>query len=167
MDVAARVVIFILTFIVTALSTSGLCKALKEKMSKVFDRSLGVLFGIVKTLLIFGFIYSISLNLYGFLLGKNVEETSAKLPEWLVQAKCYNILHLSGNVLDPLVKKFFDATTKNLDKVVPKQDNLDEKINELLKKKDAAEPLDESAIDAGYNKKDIEKMNRLIEIINK
>ncbi len=166
-DIAARVIIFIFVFIATALSTSGLCKALKEKMSKVFDRSLGVLFGIVKTLLIFGFIYSISLNLYGFLLGKNVEENSAPLPEWLLQAKCYNILHLSGNTLDPLVKKFFDATTKNLDKVVPKQDNLDEKINELLNKKDVAEPLDESSEDAGYNKKDIEKMNRLIEIIDK
>lgn len=177
-DIAARSIIFVIVFFIFAFSTSDLCKTLKEKIPKIFDRSLGVLFGLIKTLIIFGFVYALALNLFGFLLGKASATASDKMPIWLKEAKCYSILKFSGEALDPLVKKFFDAATANFDQVIPKPKNLDEKIDEVIGGKDKADELldansDElqkvlkDSGDAGYNKKDIEKMNRLIEIINK
>ena len=138
-DISARSIIFVMIFFTIAVSTSGLSTAIKEKMPKLFDRSLGVLFGIIKTLLIFGFIYALTLNLYGFLIGKqpgNTSKPADQIPSWAKEAKCYSILKYSGEALDPLVKKFFDAISKNLDQVIPSQQNLDEKINEVLEQKD-------------------------------
>jgi len=171
-DISARSIIFVLVFFITALSTSGLRDSLKEKMPKAFDRSLGVLFGFLKTLIIFGFIYSLYFNLYGFLLGDKLKDSAVKTPDWLHNAKCYSLLKISGEALDPVVKKFFDAATKNFDHVVPNsKELLDKKINEVIEDK-INEKLNEAApdtdsTDSGYNKKDIEKMNRLIDIINK
>lgn len=171
-DISARIIIFVLTFIIFAISTSGLSKALKDKMPKAFDRSLGVFYGLIKTLLIFGLFYSITLNLYGYLLGKKTTE----IPSWMKEAKCYNILRVSGEVLDPLVKEFFEAITRNFDHVVPESKELDQKIDDVMKQKDkiddGLDPMKEEGKKAvennsGYNKKDIEKMNRLIEIIDK
>jgi len=173
-DVAARVIIFVLVFVITALSTSGLSSALKDKMPNAFDRSLGVFYGLVKTLLIFGFAYAITANLYGFLLGKKSSETKEKMPTWLVEAKSHSIIKLSGEALDPVVKAFFDAITKNFDHIIPTQETLDNKINEIIEKKiedqkeaDVDSKAEQKPADAGagYNKKDIEKMNRLIDIV--
>lgn len=180
-DISARSIIFVAVFFVTAMSTSGICKLLKEKIPKVFDRSLGVFYGLIKTLLIFGVVCSVAFNLYEFVLGKKLEENSPALPKWFVEAKSRNILIASSEALDPAVKLFFDAIVKNFDQVIPKPTNLDEKINELTGTKsdaiteeniksldsDGSEQLDKALEDYGYNKKDIEKMNRLIEIIGK
>lgn len=179
LDGITRSLLFILFFIITAISTSGLCDSLQKKIPKIFDRSLGVFFGFVKTLLIFGFIYSLYFNLYGMLLGKKLEEGEKKEPQWLTDSKCYSLLKFSGDTLNPLVKKFFDSITKNLDQVIPKDKNLDEKIDEIMQDKDLlsetkkAEDIAKKAsdinadADVGYNKKDIEKMNHLINIIDK
>ena len=130
-DISARSIIFVAVFFITSMSTSGICKLLKEKIPKVFDRSLGVFFGLVKTLLIFGFVCSIAFNLYEFLLGKKLEENSPALPRWFVEAKCRNILQASADALDPTGKLFFNAIVKNFDYTIPQPTNLDEKINEL------------------------------------
>lgn len=182
-DISARSIIFVVVFFITALSTAGLCKVLKEKIPKVFDRSLGVFYGLIKTLLIFGFICSLAFNLYEFLLGKKVEANSPALPRWFVEAKSRNILVASAQVLDPTVKLFFSAIVKNFDYAIPKPTDLDEKINELSGVKTevidgnegeakslnsiGTEQMGKALEDSGYNKKDIEKMNRLIEIIGK
>lgn len=164
-DIFSRIGIFIIVFLVTAISTNSLCKALKEKMPKFLDRSLGVLYGIGKTLLIFGFIYSLIVNVYGSLIGKTSEEKTVRLPIWLTEAKCHNILKITGTALDPLVKAVFEAIMKNFDQVAPQQKNLDKKIDEVIENKTDSEQLEEVIDDYGYRKKDIEKMNRLIEII--
>lgn len=167
-DIAARSIIFVIVFFVTALSTSSLCKALKDKIPKYFDRSLGVLYGIIKTLLIFGFIYSITSNFYGSLLGENNKKDSQQLPSWLSEAKSYNILKIVGTALDPLVKKVFDEVMKNFDQVVPQSKKLDEKIDQVIDQQDSNQsPFNPEELDSGYSKKEIEKMNRLIEIIDK
>jgi uncharacterized membrane protein required for colicin V production len=170
-DVSLRIIIFILVFIATALSTSGLCKSLKEKTPDVFDRSLGVFFGVIKTLLIFGFLYSITVNIYGILN----KDKSEKVPYWLSQARSHGILKMSGDLVDPVVKKFINAIVVNYEKALPKQKDLDEKIDEIIEKKDdvkdsvkdAKKETKKAVEDSGYSKKDIEKMNRLIDIIDK
>lgn len=168
-DVGARSVIFILAFILTAMSTSGLRDSMEDKIPKSFNRSLGLLFGFLKTLIIFGFVYSLYLNLYGFLLGKQAAPETMQDPAWIKNAECYSLVKFSGETLDPAVRKFFEEATKNMDKVVPKK-LLDEKIDEVIDQKDEAleglpSQIEKNIPDAGYNKKDIEKMNRLIEIV--
>jgi membrane protein required for colicin V production len=168
-DISVRFVIFVIVFFTVAISTSGLCKSLKEKIPKAFDRSLGVLYGLGKTLLIFGFIYSLIANVYGVLLGGDDDKNAKKLPSWLVEAKTHNILKISGEAMNPLVKTVFDEVTKNFDKVVPQQKDLDKKIDEVVSEKtedsSKSEAVDPKDLDSGYSKKEIEKMNRLIEII--
>lgn len=168
-DVASRAIIFLLAFIITIFSTSNLRDALKEKISTLFDRSLGVLFGLAKTLLIFGLIYSLYFNLL---------KNSKEFPSWLKEAQCYSLLKISGETIDPLVKNFLKDATKHIEKKSEPKKELDQKIDEILGKKedkkiaekevvktDSSEIKKPSDDNSGYSKKDIEKMNRLIEIV--
>jgi uncharacterized membrane protein required for colicin V production len=176
-DVTARSLIFVLVFFVCAISTSDLRDTLKEKIPKAFDRSLGVFYGLVKTILVFGFIVSLAFNLYGFLLNKKIEESSVELPIWYKEAKSHDILKFSAQMLDPAVQLYFDAMAQNFKNVIPKSNNLDEKIDEVIDQKNSkkvkkvveenSSELDKALEDSGYNKKDLEKMNRLMEIIGK
>jgi membrane protein required for colicin V production len=187
-DLVARSGVFALVFLITAFSTSGLRDSFYKKMPRVFDRSLGLLFGFVKTLLIFGVIYSTYFNAYDLVLGNKLKDTK-KEPEWLEKAKCRSLLKASGEMVGPITTKFFEAISQNFDHVMPKpEDLLKNKIDEIIKEKsvgdaDGAAITDGAAIDenakpmtdeelkamgdSGYNKKNIEKMNQLIEIINK
>lgn len=176
-DMIIRTVVFVVILITLSMSTSSLCKDLKQKMPFIFDRSLGILFAIVKTLVIFGVCYSLFIKSYGLILGKPLEESSSRFPNFLKQAKCHDIIKLSASVLDPATQKFIDAISNNFDKMVPenkgykKENNkLDGKINEIIDSEGEVDnkiPSDlfKQMPDAGYSKKDIEKMNRLIEII--
>jgi uncharacterized membrane protein required for colicin V production len=172
-DIVSRSIIFVVVFIICAISTSGMCKNLKEKIPQYFDKSLGILWGLLKTLLVFGVAYSILMNAFASLSQKKIDENSEQFPIWIKEAKCLSILKFSGEIVDPSVKLFFDAMMKNLDQVIPKPANeLDQKINQVFdnKKTDLNEDKSEPNLDikdSGYNKKDIEKMNHLIEIIDK
>ncbi len=181
LDVASRTILFILTFIILLFSTSNLSDGIKDKMPQLLDRSLGVLYGIGKTLLIFSVVYAVTINLYAFLLGKQQDPDANRVPAWLSEAKCGNILAISGEWINPAVEAFMGAITKNFDKpgFLPK--TLDDKIDEVIdegdtkaKTKTHSKSLssddalnDEIEKETGYNKKDIEKMNRLIEVIGK
>jgi membrane protein required for colicin V production len=178
LDIVVRTIIFIFVFLGIGISTSALCLELKEKMPKALDRSLGVLYGFFKTLLIFGLIYSAICNSYGYLLGKKDahKKPKAELPSWLREAKSHNILKAAGEVLDPVVVLFINSMQKNMEKAVPDEKDLDEKIDEIIEQKDEKVPPSERSEkpeetkvdrDAGYNKKDIKKMDHLIEIIDK
>ncbi len=168
----SQIIIFTTVFIIAFFSTSSLCKSIKDKIPKVFDRSLGVLFGLFKTLLIFGFLYATATNVYGMILAKEVNEE--KFPNWLVEAKCYNLIKISGNLIDPAVKVFLSEISDNFEKN-GMQKLIEE--NPLNEKKDAVDDLNvgdpdkllkdvmKIQNDKGYSKKDIEKMNRLIEIV--
>lgn len=171
-DISARCVIFLVIFLSYTFSTSGLSSELKEKIPKAFDRSLGIFYGLIKTLIVFGFFYAVATNALGFLSGKTVDESAPQFPAFLKEAKCHDILKGSADVLNPAVKLFFDAVVKNFDQVIPKsKDELDEKIDEVVgesnEKKIVIKPELEEVQDSGYNKKDIEKMNHLIDIIGK
>ncbi|MBU6139952.1 MAG: CvpA family protein [Proteobacteria bacterium] len=181
-DLVSRSSIFILIFLIFSFSTTKFRDSLDDKVPTVFNRSLGLLFGLAKTLIIFGAIYSIYLNAYTSVMKSKVKEE----PEWFRQAKSRSLIKTSGEMIDPLVRKFFDAVMKNFDQVLPKpEDLLNEKIDEILKEKSAEsvggeanskteessrsltdKELEES-LDTGYSRKNIEKLNQLMEIINK
>jgi membrane protein required for colicin V production len=168
-EIVAMLVIFTVALIICGIATSSLCKSIKDKVPQYFDRSLGVFYGLVKTLLVFGIFYAVFLNALFSLNGKKIDANSEQFPAWLKQAKCYQILKLSGEAIDPLAKIFFDKTLQDFEKIIPQpQNELDKKIDEVADPKNTDETNEVKAEeDVGYNKKDIEKMNHLIEIIDK
>ncbi len=184
LDIVARTMLFIVTFFALLLSTSGLVKNLKEKMPPILDRSLGVLYGIGKTLLIFGAFYAVIANLYGFLLGKKPDSDGKKVPDWMIEARCGNILKITGDIIDPAVEAFIGAITKNFEKpgFLPKtlDDKIDETIDEDKNKPVVDDKKDREQQDqiinethnkiekeTGYDKKNIDKLGRLIDVIDK
>ncbi len=116
-----------------------------------------------------------------FKKGHDLKSHEQDLPNWLTQAKCFSIVKFAGNAVEPLVSRAIDGTTKNLlDEIKPVKINLDDKIEEVIE--DEASSVEnnvggsagalsekksgEKSEDTGYSKKEIEKMNRLIEIVN-
>ncbi len=185
-DISARIILFIVSFFALLFATSSISNDFKDKMPVVLDRSMGVLYGILKTLLIFGVFYSVTANLYLFMLGKDHDVEGRKVPSWLAESKCGNILRIAGEVVDPAVESFITAITKNLNKsgYIPKSidpQSLDYKIDEVIEgdKKDESkttttkqknqenESPDTIEQDTGYDKRNIDKLGRLIDVINK
>lgn len=175
-DLVVRSGLFALFFVISIFSTSNLRDTLYEKMPRMFDRSLGMLFGFFKTLLIFGVIYSIYSNAYLLVLGSKLKEKKQD-PAWFEQAKSRSLIKSSGEIVNPLVKKLFESVAKNFEQIAPSIDqSLDGKIDEIMKEKKPSEIDDvhglsdselEKNLDTGYTKKNIEKLNQLMDVINK
>jgi len=167
-DLFTRSALFAIIFITVAMSTSNFRDSIRDKLPPIFDRSLGLLFGFVKTLLIFGAIYSIYLHAYSLVMKKK----NTKDPEWFTQAKCRSLIKVSADIVDPAVKKLFEAIGQNFEQVLPKSEELlKDKINEIMKEKTGQEVAPEADsdanLDSGYSKKNIEKLNQLVDVINK
>lgn len=182
-DLSARGLIFLVVFLIIAISTSGLVKHLKEAIPRSLDKGLGVLFAFLKTLIIFGLVYSIYANMYGLLLGNKLnEKQEIEHPKILSEAKTFLIIKKWGDLVDPAVKLFFDAISKNIEFAITKSINLDEKMNKMIEDN----PVDPEGLnnlinqdselnketkqvipESGYEKKDIDKINNLIETIDK
>lgn len=169
LEALTRSVIFVIAFITIAMTTSNMRESVAEKVPNLFDKSLGILFGFIKTLIIFGAVYSVYLNIYGVVM----KDEKVEDPSWFTESKSYSMIKFSGEMINPLVRAFFTEISDDFDKVLP-QKELDEKIDEVIEEEEEGvikEPKikleDDVKIESGYNKKDIEKMNHLIDIIEK
>ncbi len=171
-DVLAKALVFVTAFIILVIATANLRDKLRENFPGSIDRSLGIFYGLLKSLLIFGMIYSIANNstaLFTIISNKTGKEAE-KLPAFLTEAKCRPILKIPAQMLNPITKALIDgiAKTSNLNKK-----ELDKKIDELIDEEDTSSQdadsvkLDTKNVDSnkGYSKKEIEKMNRLIDVV--
>lgn len=195
-DIVIKTIIFIFSFIIAAFSTMTIAKTVKELVPAPIDKSLGVFYGIIKTLLIFGLLYSVMLNFYAMLLNSDKEKAVASSPEWLTDSKTYNIIRYSGQILDPIVTSFFKSAYSNFedlndDKVKDKiKQGLGDQIEKISQEdyfdqdndnssndndvnpsdvinNEAIKKVDDTIKNLGYDKIDIEKMNNLIDILRK
>lgn len=185
-DIGIRSVIFVTVFFISLMSTSGLAKELRRKFPKPIDRSLGVLFGLTKVLLIFGIGYSVFVNSMSLFLDKKITKNSKIFPKVIAQARFHDLIQFSAKVVNKPVRAFMGGMVSNIsgkdlkDKIAP-QNILDKQIENILEQKikdidpeklekiqnlDNLEDLEGLEDFKGYNKKDIEKMNRLIEILD-
>lgn len=173
---SSRIIIFVFIFITLALSTSEFVKDLSNRIPSSFDRSFGILLGVCKSILIFSIIYSAAYNTTMLISKKQNKEI--EFPKWITEAKSGTFLKVPALVVNPLVKKFVNAVIENFYKLpAPTTNELDGKIDEINKEgetsKGSKTKPDENATNDdiydydGYSKKDIEKMNRLIDIIAK
>ncbi|MBL6664615.1 MAG: CvpA family protein [Rickettsiales bacterium] len=174
-DIGVRSIIFVTVFVISLMSTSGLAKELKRKVPRPIDRSLGVLFGLIKTLLIFGIGYAILVNSMSLFLDKKIDKKSKEFPSFLSEAKFHDLIEVSAKVVDYPVSEFLDGMALNIGGGgFSTQKILDKKIEDILEKKmkdidpaslEEIENLEDINDLHGYDTKDLEKLNRLIEIV--
>lgn len=176
-DIAVRSVIFVTVFFVCLLSTAGLSKELRKKVPNPIDRSLGILFGLTKTLIIFSIGYSVLINSMSMFLDKKIDKDSKEFPTILLESKFIDLVAATSEFVSLPVKAFINGITDSASESdFNPQKFLDKKIEDALT--DKIEDIDTDDVDKidldsledlddfnGYDRKDIEKMNRLIEIL--
>ena len=178
---SSRIIIFVFIFLTLTISTSEYLKDLKEKIPSSFNRSFGILLGICKSILIFAIIYSAVYN--STIIVSNKQNKEIAFPKWMSESKSGSLLKIPSSIVNPLVKKFVNAVVENFYNLSPSTiKDLDKKIEEIngdkvsktddenINKNSNSESKDidkdDKAFDyQGYSKKDIEKMNHLINII--
>jgi hypothetical protein len=177
-------VLFMISIIVLSIFTSGMSKTFLTVMPKSIDQSLGFAFGFSKGYLIVSLVFSIILTVYssdfGMLSNKAEFKDGRVGPSWLIEAKSYKILDLGGKIWRPLIDKVAklvtdpenikdvadklkDGATKELDDSL-KNTGSNSQLNDLKKIHDLYNKIDDS-VQKGYHKKEIEKMNRLIDTV--
>ena len=189
LDVVVRIVTFMLSFIAFFLLTGRFTQDLSESINIYINRFLGLCFGAIKSLLIFGLLFSLYNCFFDYALGKRfVRKDSAKMPKWFNDSYSSSIISFSGELLDPAVRGFIGILKINFSDILKtpeiiKTNNYEnEYMKEVLKEKspenqnisniEAPKPevkknnFTQQKNDLGYDKKDIEKMQKLIEIIN-
>jgi membrane protein required for colicin V production len=189
LDVSVRIATFILSFIAFFFLTGNFTQDLSESINIYINRLLGLFFGVIKSLLIFGLVFSLYNCFFDYALGKKfVRKDSVKMPKWFNDSYSAPIITFSGEIIDPAVRGFIGILKINFSEVLKtpeiiKNGGLDNEYTKELLKEKAIENQNNSNIetpkqevkknsftqqknDLGYDKKDIEKMQRLIEIIN-
>lgn len=189
LDIVVRIIIFMISFIAFFFLTGRFTQDLSESINIYLNRFLGLCFGAIKSLLIFGLIFSLYNCFFDYALGKRfVRKDSVKMPKWFNDSYSASIISFSGELLDPAVRGFIGILKINFSDILKTPEIIktnsfeNEYIKEALREK-PSENQNNSNIetpkqgvkknnftqqknDLGYDKKDIEKMQRLIEIIN-
>ncbi|MFM8186658.1 MAG: CvpA family protein [Alphaproteobacteria bacterium] len=189
LNISVRIGLFLLTFVIFLFSTIRLAYDLTDSMNIYLNRILGIILGAVKSLVLFGAVYSLYNCFFDYALGqKIVAKNKYRLPSWYINSYSSGVVSKTGEFIDPVVRGFFSMAKKNvndfikIDEVVkPKIENdiiskySDEIESDIVIKKPVddennknkiGKPIPKKPNDVGYDKKDIEKMQQLIEIIN-
>ena len=115
-----------------------------------------------------------------------VKSESSRIPKWFTESYSAPIISFSGDLIDPVVRGFIGILKINFSDVLKIQDTVKYKAEDLEKikliddeqqnyqnenptpKKSEIKKnsFTQQKNDLGYDKKDIEKMQKLIEIIN-
>ena len=170
-NIISSSVCFIVIFIATSLMMKRFSYPLSKKIPGGTDQILGLVYGFLKSFLVFGFVYAVSVNLhigiYGVARNASLKE---RMPSWLYQSKFRKALAPFGQSLDPVAKILLRQSQEQFlgEEIVKnhseKQKN-DQKKQKKAKKLEKLKKTDEKYKETGYSKRQIQKMDRLIEII--
>ena len=107
LDVVVRIAIFMISFIAFFFLTGRFSQDLSESINIYINRFLGLCFGGIKSLLIFGLIFSLYNCFFEYALGKRfVKRDTTKMPKWFSNSYSSSIISFSGELLDPAVRGF-------------------------------------------------------------
>ena len=191
LDVSTRICVFMISFIAFLFLTGRFTHDLTESINTYLNRFLGLCFGCVKSLLIFGLVFSLYNCFFDYALGRKlVKNESTRMPKWFIDSYSASIISFSGDLIDPAVRGFIGILKINFSDALKIQDKVKYKIEDDLELNDMPNELKQNfkiykeespdakkgeikknsftqqKNDLGYDKKDIEKMQKLIEIIN-
>lgn len=178
-------VLFVISLLILSIVTGQITKTFLTVIPKSVDQSLGFAFGFAKGYFIIALIFSIVTTIYSQDIAilpnktKSVSVDGKVGPSWLAEAKSYKILELGANMWQPIIDKVTNMVTdpeaiKNISGNIPDEarEELERKLEEVgggdLNKVKKIQDLYNKVYDKagkGYHKKEIEKMNRLIEAI--
>jgi uncharacterized membrane protein required for colicin V production len=133
-ETIARFAIFIIVFLIMIFSTAGLAKEITSAFSPALNNFLGSVFGIFKTLLIFGLLYATYLTINHIMAGsKIIANKIDETPKIISAAKTGNIIKYSGKFLQPIVYGFISSIYNNYGNDLIKQGNDITPILNLMK----------------------------------
>jgi len=162
-DIAAYGGVFIVTLIVLGIAGYFLAQAVEEIGMGAVDRSLGVVFGLARGLLLLGLLYLP----YQLMTADDAESR----PEWLTTAKTYPAISKTADILVKL-KPDSDVIDEKIDEAKKKAEDAADKASDI---KDAAETLEklttgkpkadkeDGAGQPGYDNGERDSMQKLIE----
>lgn len=153
-SIAIKSGVFLIFFILIAIIFHKLHKKLLPKFPDGLDSFLGGVLGIVKSFLIFGITYAIALNIYSLNPLSNKE-----LPEVVTSAWFNSPIKTTAEIVQPVINRLINFSMSTSSK------NNSKKLKAAIKK--SVQEATDKAADDGYEMRDIEKKDRLIEIINK
>jgi membrane protein required for colicin V production len=155
LSIIINFIIFTTVFIIMILSTSSIVKDLSSSIPKQLNRFFGFIFGILKTMIIFGLIYGTYLAINTIAGGSKINNRN-QAPQFIATAKTGKIIEFCGTIMQPLVSGFINSIYKNYS-----SDLLD-----IMQTKTTEQPTNNNSLDSGYQKQDIQKLQNIIQIIN-
>ncbi len=154
-DLAAGVLIFIVTLVVLSFVTRGAAKMVKASALNFLDRSLGFLFGIIRGAVIVCILY----------LGLSWIMPPAEQPDWVRSARAMPLIENGADMLRALIPE--DATEIGAEAAGNIQNKIEKKLEpnrifrDMLTKEPEAPKTNGG--DSGYNRGERQEMERLIE----
>jgi membrane protein required for colicin V production len=185
LQIVIRFIAFVTILIFCSIIAARVSNPLSSKIPSAINQSLGFGFGFCKGYLILSFCFAILVFFYSNPFAQiatnnqqNLDDLVMSLtqdqkfgPKWLQDSKSYNILQFGADFLSPAVKNMFTKIEykDSINNSLLDNPDLVKKPNKELKKDIDQLKMNESkqTDDYGYNKQDIKKMQRLIEIISK
>jgi membrane protein required for colicin V production len=180
-------ILFIILLIVTSLVTSRIATNLSDKIPSSVNQSLGFAFGFAKAYIVCALIFSIIIIAYHI-----KPKSNGKIgPEWLTASKSYKILEVGADGLKPVAKGILKTFNGNKlieeervrEKIQKKIDNYEkskavkkaiketskESVKETIKEtaKQKVKDTTKASEGKGYDSKESQKMNHLIDVIEK
>lgn len=182
------IVSFIIIFISSSIITRKLASIVREKIPFTTDQFLGVAFGFVKSLVIFGFVFALAVNINILFSKKGYDSYVDAMPRWIYKAKSRVILSPFAKSFNPIAKMILKRLDSDFVGKVPDIKDIDEekvkeeskgffdfgssKVKKVKKEVEKLEPygiyqkkskkVAEKIEKSGYNKDQIEKMDNLI-----
>ncbi|MFT5703339.1 MAG: putative membrane protein required for colicin V production [Rickettsiales bacterium] len=175
-DLGVRFATFVILLIVFSIISSKISTPLSKKIPTAINQSLGFGFGFSKGYLILAFSFAIILSL----AHENVSSKQDRIgPDWFSKSRSYGLVYFGANLLKPFTDNMINQVTGSsaADDISDKKSEIGESIGDIMKTKklyeDLNEQLDEDNFleepakekESGYTKQEIDKMNRLIEIV--
>jgi uncharacterized membrane protein required for colicin V production len=193
LNVSLRIIIFMISFLIFMLLTSKFVEDLTFSINTYLNKILGMIYGVFKSILIFGLIFSLYNCFFDYALGqKLINKNANKMPKWYLDSYSSSIISFSGDLIDPIVKGFIGFLKFNYSDVIKidkkiqtkyqydkiddleNSDNLPQNQNNSSNQNISQKNIEpqnktiniKNNDDNGYDKQDIQKLQKLIEIIN-
>ena len=175
-QIAVRFIVFVTILIVCSIFSSRISAPLSEKIPSSINQSLGFGFGFIKGYLILSFCFAILAFFYSNPFSKilasnqhNAAQNQKFGPKWFQDSKSYDFLKYGADLLSPVIDNMVSRIEDNITTSNPSLDKIDilDEVSGKLKtnNQESKSTIDKSE-ESGYNKQDLKKMQRLIEIMN-
>ncbi len=171
-EVISGSILFIVVMIIVGVLLSKLSSKLTEKIPEPVNQSLGLVFGFAKYYLICSLIFGVGITLYaGYLVSsseynKLVKKNKRIGPSWVINSYSYPFMKFGSDLLSPVTKFLLkDVQNGVLMNIKPADGELPNIVDDVKKDDKINNIKPKEELQKGYPTKEIEKMNRLIDII--